>query len=95
MIDIIIISLFCNGINLIMSDGFILNPIKLYADRNCPKWLRWLYTPIFGCVVCMASFWGSIGYVLIHPIGKDYPVIIVCVAFLNLFTNQLLNKIEL
>lgn len=81
-----------------MSDNFILAPLKRWVDSKLPidGVLRWLYKPVFGCVVCMASVWGTLAYLIIRQglISVDYPLIIVCAAFMNLFVYSLLERVE-
>lgn len=56
-----------------------------------------LYKPLFGCITCMASIWGSIAYWTITYIQKDinihslilYPIIIVCCSAMNFIINRL------
>ncbi len=52
-----------------------------------------LYKPLFGCITCMSSIWGSIAYWTIMPFTlyslTMYPMIIVCSACVNLLINRL------
>lgn len=53
----IINSVFITGITIASQGGYILEPIKLFLERWLPVWL---YKPLIGCSICMASIWGLI-----------------------------------
>jgi len=118
VLTILILSIFCNGVYLIVNFGNVLDPIrKWYIDisagiENADGRINWthninfkydhpkkvfFYKPLFGCVVCMASIWGTIGYWTIqlanHSINIKslalWPIIIICVACGNLLVNRL------
>lgn len=52
-----------------------------------------LYKPLFGCITCMASIWGSLAYWVISDKDIDslimWPIIIVCCACMNFIINRL------
>jgi len=109
--SLIIMSLFCNGWYLITRPNMILFYIhKKYVQaiggdftgdgfeiwyENKPFW-KWLYKPLFGCVTCMASIWGSIAYWSIYSwnLGslQFYPVAIIATSALNLIINRIYDK---
>jgi hypothetical protein len=107
LINILIISIFCNGIYLITRPGMILFFIHdWYLDlckgfirsdgdtefiyRTFPIIPRFFYKPLFGCLPCMASIWGSVGYfVLGNSLNWEYPIVIICVACVNRIVNQI------
>ncbi len=62
LIKIIVISLFCYGIHIASEPGMLLSSIAEWFEKKLPVF--W-YKPLFGCVYCMASVWGTAGYVLI------------------------------
>lgn len=112
--DILIISLFCNGWNLITSDGMVLFFIrKGYLSLasaiqrsdgeivwDCyynPLWsrfyrsiLKFFYKPLFGCLPCMSSIWGTLVY---FGLGNDlnliYPIVIISAAGVNLLIHKI------
>ena len=114
LFTIVIISLFCNGWYLISHGGNIFEQLRLFYLKHAGGiekgtgaiyWeggglLKWLYSPLFGCVICMASIWGTIGYFILetpfvhhYPIVLiRYPVIIISVACGNLIIKNLYDK---
>lgn len=71
-----LISAFCVGWKVLTSEGMRLHPLAKWFKRMVEgrppgpseprrKWKKrgeWIYKPVFGCVMCYASFWGSIVY---------------------------------
>jgi hypothetical protein len=113
MIEIIIISLFCNGWYLITHDGMLFDPVRKSYLNICDAversdgqiiwgynhdFLKFFYKPLFGCIICMASIPGSIAYWIINDFTLDnltkYPVIIICVAFVNYLLHNISGKLE-
>jgi len=101
IIDILIISLFCNGWYLICDHGMILHPlhrayINLYQDIHPDsiryKILSFFYKPLFGCVTCMASIWGSAVYWTISESLILYPITIIGAACGNILINSIYDK---
>ena len=66
LINIILISLFCMGWNLIISKGMLLGKI-LVLMTYLPMWLA---KPLGFCVPCSASIIGGIGYFLLIRMGQ-------------------------
>jgi hypothetical protein len=106
LIDILIISLFCNGWYL-LTNGLILDPLrKKYLDYaggielsdGSINWdgyipfLKFLYKPLFGCVTCMASIWGTLIYWIIDNSLIHYPITIIAAACTNLLINKLYDR---
>ncbi len=64
------------------SNGKLDHPIKIF-----------FYKPLFGCITCMASVWGSIVYFTLNSLITQpiilYPITIVCCACMNLLINRL------
>lgn len=54
---------------------------------------KFFYKPLFGCITCMTSIWGSIVYWSIETYTIQtlilYPITIVCCACMNLLINRL------
>lgn len=114
LFTIIILSLFCNGWYLICHSGNLFDGLRLFylkAAGGLEKgngeilwerkgFLRWLYSPLFGCIICMSSIWGTIGYLIIstpliyhYPVlTTHYPVIILSVACCNVIIKNLYDK---
>jgi hypothetical protein len=105
--NILIISLFCNGVYLITRPKMLLFFIHdkyldickgfIRADgetewiyRSFPTVPRFFYKPLFGCLPCMASIWGTIGYFgLGNSFNWEFPIVIVTVACVNLIINRI------
>lgn len=107
LIGIIIISLFCNGWYLITHTGNIFDSLRLkYLDfaggiERADGTIRWerersifkfIYSPLFGCIVCMSSIWGTIGILLLGLPLVKWPIIVVSVACVNLIINKLYER---
>lgn len=64
------------------SNRRVIHPIKVF-----------LYKPLFGCITCMASIWGTIAYWALSPINIAsliiWPIIIVSCACVNFLINRL------
>lgn len=97
LFEILFISLFCNGLALISSEGYVLYGFKSWMNETFHEEhkLRFIYNPVIGCVVCYASFWGSIIYwVLAEPTLYSLllcPFVIIASSGVNLF---IYNKIH-
>lgn len=104
--DILIISLFCNGVylttrqNMIfyflhdwyleLSEGLLKSDGEIQWLSGGRRVLRFIYKPLFGCLPCMASIWGSVGYFCLgNSLNWQYPVIIIAVVCVNRIINQL------
>jgi hypothetical protein len=59
--------------------------------KTSPEIPRFFYKPLFGCVTCMASIWGSIGYLILNGFDDivKYIFTIVCVACLNVIIKNI------
>jgi hypothetical protein len=75
----------------------------VYWSKNCDggpaynRVLKFLYNPLFGCIICMSSIWGSLIYwILFYKLAWMslvlWPVVIVSAACVNLFIYNLWNK---
>jgi hypothetical protein len=105
LIDILIISLFCNGWYLI-TNGLLLDPLrKFYIElgggieysNGDVYWmkgriLKFFYKPLFGCVTCMASIPGSIVYWTIDNSLIYYPIVIIGASCTNLLIHKLYDR---
>lgn len=106
IITIIIIGIFCNGWKIITHDGMILDPVRKwyveifglieYSDRvEGNGFFYWLYKPLFGCIICYASVWGSAVYCLLNEFyWKEYIVVIIGSSFGNYMFYLLRDKLE-
>lgn len=98
LINILLISLFCNGLKKSTDEDMILSSVHdrfyTWAIENW-KWRKFLYSPTLGCVYCFASFWGIIIHITLMQVywGETIRITtitapIVCVSCI--FTNGLL-----
>jgi len=60
--NIFLMALFCVGVYKASDTGMIFNRAKEFCYRYLP---HKLFHPLFGCIYCMASIWGSVAYVLL------------------------------
>jgi len=58
---------------------------RLKVRYSVLSFMYWIYSPIIGCVTCMASIWGFTGYTMLY--GLQWTVIPACIitAFFNEF----------
>lgn len=104
LIDILLISVFCNGWFIITRDGMVLDRFRIWLDRSIKpeSIIRYIYTPFIGCIICMSSFWGSLIYLknisITYEYGLyhawNYPITIVGSAFGNYLLFNLLELIK-
>jgi hypothetical protein len=98
LFEILFISLFCNGLALISSEGYLLSGFKEWLNSAIPEEskLRFIYNPIIGCVVCYASFWGSVIYwILYSPTLLSlalWPFVVTASSALNLFIYKKIHN---
>lgn len=108
---IVLISLVCNGLYLVTSEGYLLYFVREWLDKKLIKSrkteggiliqeeeISWLYYPLLYCIVCMASFYSLIWFLLFENLTlANYlrlPFVMAGVSFLNLFLWNLLIKIN-
>jgi hypothetical protein len=65
----IIVSLMTVSLSVAMEEGQLLHGLSKFFQRTIPpKKYPMLHKPIYGCVGCMASFWGAVFYTLTAPL---------------------------
>ena len=98
IITIVLISFFCQGLNILLEENMILGFIRVYLDRKLvgKETIKYWLKPIVYCHVCFASFWGSIVYVSITDqyIIQEWFICIVSASFLNSLLYNLRTKLE-
>lgn len=89
---LIINSFFIFGLNYALQPGAIAGFIATWYDRHTitKPFFQWLRSPLFGCVVCMASIWGGTFYFLFSPTYSIQSVCVYIVALSGL--NRLLKN---
>lgn len=98
ILKILVISLFCLGLDRLLQENMILGFIRPYLDNKLsPKSkLRYWLKPIVFCYVCFASFWGSIVYISISEYIYWPEWLICCIGatFINGLLYNLNGKLE-
>jgi len=98
ILKIFVISLFCEGLNILLSDGMLLGFIRTYLDNNLKPQskIRYILKPIVFCHICFASFWGSIVYYLISDTFyiPEWLIIIISATYINGLLYNLKDKLE-
>lgn len=102
IINMIIISLFCAGLYRAAEPGMLLSRFHAWAETNIKP--KWMYSPVIGCVYCMASIWGTIVYFSLElgVWGSDidestlimWPITCCACVYLNGLFYFTLKKIE-
>ena len=65
LLNSLIISLFIVGIHISMEEGMIFGSIhKLKLPEILAK-------PLYSCHLCMASVWGTIGFIALYELNQD------------------------
>ena len=57
-----ITALIINGIDLVTSKDYLFYPLRVMAAKLNRTTFKFLYAPVIGCVVCMASVWGTLSW---------------------------------
>lgn len=63
LLSALVISLFCNGIHILFEEGRLFGSIR---KINLPELIS---SPLYDCILCMASIWGTVGFILVY--GHD------------------------
>jgi hypothetical protein len=94
LIEILLIALFCNGLQLASEEGMIFYRIA----RKIKSWPEWINKPIIGCIYCMASVWGTIIHTIFNygniPGMVTLPIVIVASVYLNGLVGELLALLQ-
>jgi hypothetical protein len=94
LIEILLIALFCNGLQLASEEGMIFHRIA----RKIKSWPEWINKPIIGCIYCMASVWGTIIHTAFNynniPGMVTLPIVIVASVYLNGLVGELLALLQ-
>ncbi len=94
---ILITSLAIIGLHKATGEGMILFYIAEWLFKHLPKWL---YTPLLGCPPCMASIWGTAGFLLMEPLTPywalpfQWAAFVLAVCGLNTLIYSTLNWLE-
>jgi len=87
-VEIILHIIYCSlaifGIWNSLNPGMIFHKFDLYLEPR----LGWFYKPLVGCVVCMASVWGSAYYFIFIDIDWGVLVFVPAVSGFNYLVAQ-------
>ncbi len=89
LINIVITSLACCGLYLITEPNYIGFPIR----QLLKKLPDLIYSPLLGCITCMGSVYGFLGWFALGGSIIELPFFMFCVAFLNTFIYRLMDRI--
>jgi len=95
--QILIISIFCNGIHICLNDGMILGFLYRFFKKHVKSefWRK----PLYDCIYCMASFWGIPAYVILNINCLNWltfaqlPIIIFGCVFMNGVLAEILEAV--
>lgn len=92
IIEILILSVFCNGLYIAAEDGMILSRPNRWMEKKLPLWI---YKPLLGCIYCMASIWGAVVHLVLSGIANLHylPILIICGCFTNGFVRTLYDLV--
>jgi hypothetical protein len=97
MLDIILksfaMSMFCYGVYLSGADGMIFEKLSAFSKKH----FGIFHKPLFGCIYCMASIWGTVSYILIiNALGDKFGIseLVVCCVMSISFNAYIYNTLE-
>ncbi len=89
---------------LTITGGWERNDGGIEWDDPEPSWfkfilvIRFIYKPLFGCIICMSSIPGSVAYWTISHFTNEnliyWPIACVCASFTNYFLFTLIKRLE-
>lgn len=98
MIELLVItSLLCVSINnLLTGDGMAFQWLGEMLDSIIEQ--QWIKKPLFQCLPCMASFWGTIVFVAYNANNSDttfiqYVTFIVCLSGVNRLVEKYIYEL--
>lgn len=86
----LIIALVCNGIEILFEDGMLLGWLRKWVDSKVNDTWYNILKPVFFCVYCFASFWGSIVLVLLNV---EFGIGFLLTLLISVYFNKLLYKL--
>lgn len=91
----VIVSLMVVSISISMEEEQLLHNLqKRLKMLFPPKKYPMLHKPLYGCVGCMASFWGGIFYLLTSPLLGFYPLEMAVVMIMGVALNFIFIKLS-
>jgi hypothetical protein len=91
--QIAITSLFITGVHILFWEGGILGWLGIIWETFLPEWVC---NPVFNCLKCMASVWGTLAWFGYWHGGFNFsfPVFILAVAGLNTIIDGVISFCE-
>jgi hypothetical protein len=91
----VVVSLMVVSLSISMEDEQLLHGLQrrlrlLLPPNKYPM----LHKPVYGCVGCMASFWGGIFYLLTAPIFGFHPLEMAVVMIMGVALNFIFIKLS-
>ena len=77
--------------DVLKTESRLLWPLRYYAEQYLTTWI---YKPLIGCVACMASFWGTIFFVVQYLDVWTWTTWFNWIIYIFALsaTNQVINK---
>jgi hypothetical protein len=96
IIKVFIISIFCQGLNVLLSENMILGFIRDYIySKNLSNIFIYILKPIVLCHLCFASFWGTIIYINISEFNIiEYIICVVSASYFNVILGNIKSRTE-
>lgn len=90
--QVLICSAAITGLHVSFWDGMIFSPVRLRYLRTLP---RWASKPVYHCLTCMASVWGSIYFFTYGDLSVwQWPLFILAVAGVNTAVYGLIGNAD-
>lgn len=91
----LIVSLMVVSLSISMEDEQLLHGLqKRLRHLLPPNKYPMLHKPVYGCVGCMASFWGGIFYLLTSPLFGFYSLEMAVVMIMGVALNFIFIKLS-
>lgn len=95
LLCLVIVSLGIWGIHILFQEDHLLENVGDWLDENLPIYVN---KPLWACPICMSSFWGTIGFVVVQFLFKVelslwfYGPFIFCLCGFNTLLVNLTSK---
>lgn len=90
LVFVFIQGLFINGVYNCFKKDMVFYPLAEYLQRVIKN--EWILKPVFGCLMCMSSLWGTVSYWLsVYPLF-GITKIVVLFYFFDVFILVAINQ---